>query len=111
MSHSKEYFDALVYAQKQRNIIVDKANEEIVNGFRDKDAPTPVVYNSMSIDEICQYIDCYVTNGEMVSRLIGLIRKGHECRNVLVSLSPYSRSHRELVNDYDYFWLGEVDLK
>ena len=76
-----------------------------------EDAPTPTVYNSMSIDEICQYIDCYVINSEMCDRLIGLIRNGHECRNVLVALSPYSREHRELVNDYDYFWLGKVDLK
>ena len=75
-------------------------------GFFLDNALTPVTYSSMSIDEICQYVDCYVTNGEMASRLIGLIRNGHGCRNALLSLNSYFLEHKKLIEDYDYFWLG-----
>lgn len=71
----------------------------------ENDMPIDIL-KSMSIDEICRFIDCYVTNGEMSSRLIGLIRSGHECRNTLLSLCPSSDWAEEVIDNYDYFWLG-----
>ena len=52
MTLSKEYFEALVSAQRQRNIIVDKANEEIIAGLGQDRAPKlyrkkPVVIRAM----------------------------------------------------------------
>jgi len=61
---------------------------------------------NLSIDEVCEYIEDYVVDIEVSKKIIGLLKSGHECRNALLSLCPYSSWAEEIIERYDEYWLG-----
>lgn len=58
-----------------------------------------------SIDELCEYVETYVQNTEVSSRIVGLLKHGHECRNILLSLCPDSSWALDEIDEYDHYWL------
>lgn len=58
-----------------------------------------------SIDELCQHIETYIQNTEISSRIVGLLKHGHECRNILLSLCPDSTRALDQIDEYDQYWL------
>jgi hypothetical protein len=60
----------------------------------------------MSIDEICDYLKTALSDQEIATRVVGLLREGHQCRVALVSLCPDSTYASDVVEQYDHYWLG-----
>lgn len=60
----------------------------------------------MSINEICDYLKTKLLDKEMATKIAGLIKEGHECRIALVSLCPDSSYAHDVIEQYDYYWLG-----
>lgn len=60
---------------------------------------------NFSIDELCDYVETYIQNTEISTRIVGLLKNGHECRNVLTSLCPDSTWAGDVVDEYDQYWL------
>lgn len=60
----------------------------------------------MSIDEICDYLKTELLDEKMATRVVGLIKEGHECRIALISLCPDSTYAWDVAERYDQYWLG-----
>lgn len=61
--------------------------------------------DTMSVEDVCEYVETYVQDKKISQRIVGMLRAGHECRNALLELCPDSSFAEDKIDEYDKFWL------